>query len=104
MAIGLEYYFQRGTPAKDGAPCADPQFRTLQVCLNDVPATLWQAEHAVNRLHGSGTPGREGRAMSNISSVAAGGVCAAAAGDAGNLVSSTAQRSLKSTCRRFNRA
>jgi hypothetical protein len=50
MAIGLEYYFQRGTPAKDGAPCADPQFRTLQVCLNDVPATLWQAEHAVNRL------------------------------------------------------
>jgi hypothetical protein len=30
MAIGLEYYFQRGTPAKDGAPCADPQFRTLR--------------------------------------------------------------------------
>jgi len=27
-----------------------------------------------------------------------------AAGDAGNLVFSTAQRSLKSTCRRFNRA
>jgi hypothetical protein len=37
-----------------------------------------------------------------------GGVAAygarAAVGDAGNLVSSTAHRSLKSTCRRFNRA
>jgi hypothetical protein len=38
------------------------------------------------------------------SCVAARGARAAAAGDAGNLVSSTAQRSLKSTCRRFNSA
>src|SRR5437870_11947173 len=45
---------------------ADPQFSTIQVCLNDLPVALWQAKPAVNRLHGSGTPGRGGRAMSNI--------------------------------------
>ena len=28
-------------------PAGAPRFRTIQVCLNDLPATLWQSEGAV---------------------------------------------------------
>src|SRR5262245_13151332 len=33
-------------PARRGAPPSRRQFRTIQISLNDLPATLWQAERA----------------------------------------------------------
>jgi hypothetical protein len=33
-----------------------PQFRTIQVCLNDLPATLWRAKWCLRRLVLAGRP------------------------------------------------
>src|SRR4029434_10795485 len=44
-----------------------PQFRTIQVCLNDLPATLWQAGWCLRRLVRGGRPRSEMRRREFIS-------------------------------------
>jgi len=60
--------FEAGSGSgRRGAAPRLPQFRTIQIGLNDLPATLWQAECAVHRLTvASGHSWRGGRAMSDI--------------------------------------
>src|SRR6516225_1297975 len=43
---GAGHTFRKGQRC---ASAATPQFRTIQICLTHLPATLWQAEPAANR-------------------------------------------------------